>query len=616
MTTGFQQPTPVENGTNGTEPLEQMDVVVVGHVDHGKSTVIGRLMADAGALPEGKLEQVKAMCERNARPFEYAFLLDALKNERAQGITIDTARCFFRTPKRRYIIHDAPGHIEFLKNMVTGAARAEAALLVIDAHEGIQENSRRHGYILSMLGIRQVAVLVNKMDLVDYSRTVFDRIRREYSEFLANLAVQPERFIPISAREGANLTAPTAETPWYDGPTVLEQVDSFEKNADDSGRPFRMPVQDVYKFTEEGDDRRIVAGLIETGTVRVGDEIAFWPSGKSSTVRSIEAFNAEPLREAHAGQAPGFTLTTQVYVKPGELMVRKDQAPPQCGTRFRANLFWMGHAPMLRGKRYKLKIGAARAPVELVEIRGVVDASELSSIEGKTQIDRHDVGVCVLETARPVAFDLSADIERTARFVVVDQDEIAGCGIILEPVEEETSLLAERVRRRELAWGKGYITPGERAAQYQHAGKFVVFIGAPADGTQELAKKLELELFLNRAHTYYLSLSNVFDALETAGEAAPLTREEQIHGLGELARIITDAGILFITALSDADEYDLAKLKLLNEPNELFVVRVGDAVPEGFTPEVSLPAGPDVRRALEEIVRALNASGILPEYSI
>jgi bifunctional enzyme CysN/CysC len=253
---------------NGSASRQQLHIVIVGHVDHGKSTVIGRLLADTGSLPEGKLDQVRAMCARNARPFEYAFLLDALKNEQAQGITIDTARCFFKTARRDYILNDAPGHIEFLKNMVTGAARAEAALLVIDANEGIQENSKRHGYMASMLGIKQVAVLVNKMDLVDYSEDVFRYIREEYLAFLSRLGVEPVAFIPISAREGINMTAVSPETPWYGGPSVLEQIDAFTPASDRRGKPFRMPVQDIYKFTAEGDDRRIVVGTVSSNLPR------------------------------------------------------------------------------------------------------------------------------------------------------------------------------------------------------------------------------------------------------------------------------------------------------------------------------------------------------------
>ena len=195
--------------------LEKMNIVIVGHVDHGKSTVIGRLLADTGSLPKGKLEQIQDYCERNSMPFEYAFLIDALKDERRQNITIDSARVFFKSSKRHYIIIDAPGHIEFVKNMVTGAARAEAALLVIDAQEGVQENSRRHGNLLSLLGIRQLVVLINKMDLVGFNQARFEHIRREYAGFLDQVGLKPDQFIPVSARQGDNISQPGGNMPWY-----------------------------------------------------------------------------------------------------------------------------------------------------------------------------------------------------------------------------------------------------------------------------------------------------------------------------------------------------------------------------------------------------------------
>src|SRR3982751_965687 len=210
------------------ENRDQMNIVVVGHVDHGKSTVVGRLLADTGSLPEGKLEAVRKECQRTGKPFEYAFLLDALSDEQDQGITIDTARSFFKTAKRDYIIIDAPGHIEFLKNMISGAARAEAAVLIIDAKEGVRENSRRHGYILSMLGIRQIVVCVNKMDLVDHDEAHFRAIEKEYRAFLESIgSVSPRNFIPVAAVAGVNLANRGKETPWYKGPTLLELLDTL-----------------------------------------------------------------------------------------------------------------------------------------------------------------------------------------------------------------------------------------------------------------------------------------------------------------------------------------------------------------------------------------------------
>ncbi|OGX18867.1 MAG: adenylyl-sulfate kinase, partial [Omnitrophica WOR_2 bacterium GWC2_45_7] len=431
---------------------EQMNVVIVGHVDHGKSTLVGRLLADTGSLPEGKLEAVKANCLRNAKPFEYAFLLDALKDEQSQGITIDTARCFFKSKKRDYIIIDAPGHIEFLKNMISGAARAEAAVLVIDAKEGIRENSKRHGYMMSFLGIKNFMVCVNKMDMVDYSQEVFENIKSEYSAFLEEINIKPKSFIPIAAREGDNIISISPQMPWYQEAFLMEALDNFSKAAPNYARPLRFPIQDIYKFTAEGDERRIMAGRIESGTVSVGEEVVFFPSYKTSRIETIEGFNVEKATEAYAGQSTGVTFQTQIYIRPGEIMCKKGEQGPHVTTKFKANIFWMSKEPLIKGKDYKLKITTQQVPVELVNIISVLDASELSSIGNKSQVDRHDVAECILETLKPVAFDDINHIAETGRFVIVDNYEIAGGGIILSPVFEQESILSQYVKSRDFNW--------------------------------------------------------------------------------------------------------------------------------------------------------------------
>src|SRR5882762_6364733 len=218
----------------------QLKIVIVGHVDHGKSTLVGRLFYDTGSLPEGKYEKIKSACERRGMPFEWAFLMDGLQSERDQNITIDTAQIWFRTKKRQYVIIDAPGHKEFLKNMITGAANAEAALLLIDAHEGIQENSRRHGYLLNLLGLRQIAVLVNKMDLQNYSRDRFNEIEAEYRQWLISIGLAPKLFIPIAAKHGDNIASQSANMPWYSGPTVLETLDQFKVAELPKNQPLRF----------------------------------------------------------------------------------------------------------------------------------------------------------------------------------------------------------------------------------------------------------------------------------------------------------------------------------------------------------------------------------------
>ncbi|MGH7499927.1 MAG: adenylyl-sulfate kinase [Gemmatimonadales bacterium] len=410
--------------------LERMSIVVAGHVDHGKSTIIGRLLADTGSLPEGKLDQIRDLCARTARPFEYAFLLDALKDERAQGITIDSARVFFTSARRTYVIIDAPGHIEFLKNMVSGAARAEAGFLVIDAREGIQENSRRHGYLMAMLGISQLAVLINKMDLVGYDEGTFEALVSEYTTFLGAVGVTPAAFIPVSGAAGDNLAARSASMSWYAGPTALEVLDGFRPEAPAVAKPFRMPVQDVYKFTAGDDDRRIVAGTIESGMLRVGDEIVFYPSGKLGRVRTIEAFNRPMQRTARAGDATGFTLDEQAYVARGQIAARRGEPAPRVSDRLSVSLFWLGKRPLVPGREYVLKLGSARAIARLEKVDRVIDASDLAVTEHKPRVDRHDVADCVLRLKTAIALDLVDDLAATSRFVLLDDYEISGGGIV------------------------------------------------------------------------------------------------------------------------------------------------------------------------------------------
>jgi bifunctional enzyme CysN/CysC len=432
-------PNPFRAIADPSEVEARMGIVIVGHVDHGKSTIIGRLLADTGTLPDGKLEQIKDLCARTSKPFEYAFLLDALKDERAQGITIDAARVFFRTPKRRYLILDAPGHVEFLKNMVTGAARAEAALLVLDAGEGIQENTRRHAYLLSMLGVRQIAVVVNKMDLVGCRQEAFDAFARELGDFLATIDMTPAAIIPVIGREGDNLAMRSATMSWYTGPTVLEALDAFRSQGEAVDGPFRMPVQAVFKFTNDGDDRRIVAGTIDSGRVRVGDEVVFHPSGKRTRVKSLEAFNRVASSVASAGESTGFTLAQQIYVTRGELATLAHEPQPVTATRIRASIFWLGARPLVVGRHYALKLGTARVSVHLEHIERVLDASSLESVTGRTSVVRNEVADCVLKLRQPIAFDRASELAATSRFVLVDNFSISGGGVVREALHSAES---------------------------------------------------------------------------------------------------------------------------------------------------------------------------------
>jgi len=517
-----------ESDTVSTSSTERMPLVVTGHVDHGKSTLVGRLLAETGSLPDGKLESVRRTCERQGRRFEHAFLLDALKDEQAQGITIDAARVFFRTARRHYVILDAPGHVEFLKNMVTGANRADAALLVIDAHEGIMENSRRHGFMLSVLGIRQIAVVVNKMDLVGYSQPVFDRLVEEYAQFLEQIGVKASLFLPVSAANGDNLVTASSRLPWHDGPTVLDAIESFHSRPPLTAAPFRLPVQGVYKFAKPTDQRRIVAGTVQSGRLRAGDEVIFQPSGKKSRVRTLEAFNRSAPIEASADEAVGFTLTDELYLGRGEIATLAGQPAPRVGSRLKVSLFWLGRRPLSMEKEYLLKLGTAKVRFRIERIHRVIDGAELAASETASAVGRNEVAECTLVLKTPLAFDLIDECAPTGRFVIVDDFDIAGGGIILEALPELASI--NRVTR-ELP---------EPAV--------IWFTGLSGAGKSTIAQQVVKRLLAAGGRAELLDGDVVRTAFPQTGFSRP-ERDEHIRRVGFLASRLEHHGVFVVCAL-------------------------------------------------------------------
>ncbi len=586
-----------------------MNIVIVGHVDHGKSTVIGRLLADTHSLPEGKLEQIRAQCELNSKPFEYAFLLDALKDEQAQGITIDAARVFFKSDLRHYLILDAPGHIEFLKNMITGAARAEAALLVIDAAEGVQENSRRHGYMMSLLGIKQLAVVVNKMDLVDWDRAVYDRIVREYGAFLDQVGIRPSGFIPVSARGGDNIATRATQAPWYTGPTVLNALDQFHSEPAPVERPFRMPVQDVYKFTKQGDDRRIVSGTIDSGTVKVGDTVIFYPSGKKSRVKTIEVFNRSPQTRAEAGWAVGFTLQEQIYITRGEMAAVESQTRPQVTTRLRVSLFWLGKEPMVKRKEYLLKLGSARVTARVEEILRVMDASTLNT-EQKPSIQRHDVAECVLRLDRAIACDLADEIASTSRFVIVDDYEIRGGGIVREAMTDRQTVVRDQVLLRNYKWEPSIIQPEHRAEKYNQKAALILVTGEHESDRKGVAKALEDKLFQDGKVVYFLGIGNVLYGIDADIGRKQENRLEHMRRLAEVANIMLDAGIILIVAAAELTQDDLEVIKTAVQPDWIETIWAGDNITTDLACDLQLPGGA-VPEAVDRLKAHLQDKGVI-----
>ncbi|MBV8839855.1 MAG: 50S ribosome-binding GTPase, partial [Alphaproteobacteria bacterium] len=357
-----------------TRPL--LRVVIVGHVDHGKSTLIGRLLHETGRLPAGKVEALKAVSARRGMPFEWSFLLDALQTERDQGITLDTSQIHFRTATRDIVLIDAPGHAEFLRNMITGAAQADAALMIIDAAEGVRDQTRRHAYLLHLLGIHQVAVVINKMDKIGFDARRFHDIETEIARHFASLGLAATAIIPISARAGDGIAAITPAISWHTGPTVLQVLDRFAPARPATALPLRIPVQAVYKF----DDRRIIAGRVETGALKVGDEIVILPRRKVAHVRSIEAWPVPDAtrapRAATAGQSIGITLDDDVFVERGDLICAAG-APAKSTQRVRARIFWLAETPLGVGDAVTVRLGAAASRATVALIDNAVDPGKL-----------------------------------------------------------------------------------------------------------------------------------------------------------------------------------------------------------------------------------------------
>ena len=588
---------------------ERMNIVIVGHVDHGKSTLLGRLYADTGTLPEGKIEKIQAICRQQGKEFEYAFLFDAFLEEQQQGITIDTARTFFTWGGRQYIIIDAPGHKEFLKNMVSGAARAEAALLIIDALEGVRDQSKRHGLLLSMLGVKQVTVVVNKMDLVNYREDTFQAIEKEYREFLTQLNVVPQYIIPASAKQGINITQVSQETPWYTGPSVLESLAHFHLETARNEQALRFPLQDVYKF----DARRILVGRITAGKLKIGDRLVFSPTNKSANIQSIEAFNVDPPpTHATAGQSVGITLDEQIFVERGHIATH-EETRPLVSTQIRANLFWLGSQPLETGRTYTLRLATREVPCEIATIHRIVDANNLDDRQTQSTVQRNEVADITLRAKSPVAFDLYANFETTGRFVLVDNYDVAGGGIITELVSDEQEDFRTEARERDSAWVKGDVGAEQRSRHYGHRAAVVLLTGSDTTAKSFLARKLETVLVAEGRHAYLFAGENLQRGLDA--DLHEMKSEETVRRFGEVVRLLTDTGSLVITttnAFPQATKGIVQTVQTLVNPIQVVTVHMTKDQ-AGPQPDRDLIfAGPeDFDICTHQILETLKQKGIL-----
>jgi bifunctional enzyme CysN/CysC len=531
------------NGT--TRP--QVRIVIVGHVDHGKSTLVGRLLHETGSLPEGKLEMLKAVSARRGMPFEWSFLLDALQTERDQGITIDTTQIRFRTRSRDVVLIDAPGHAEFLRNMITGASQADGAVLIIDALEGVRDQTRRHGYLLHLLGIRQVAVVVNKMDRVDFSAERFNEISDEITAHLTGLGVKPTAVIPISARDGDGVAAHTPRIAWYKGPTVVEALDALEPARPAEALPLRLPVQAIYKF----DDRRIVAGRIESGSLSAGDEIVIMPAGKIAKIKSVESWPLTPVAARQtAGRSVGITLDRELFVERGDIIAHVG-ATPRDTRRIRARVFWLHDKPLAKGDAILVRLGTREARANVVAIEKAVDPGELSNEETK-EIARNHVGEIDISLAQPIAADPYTENPRTGRLVIEVNGRIAGGGLVLS-VDA-----GQRAAPIDIVPVESALRPDERSARYRHNGAVVWLTGLPGSGKSTLARALERRLFSNGGSPILLDGDTLRAGLNGDLGFSAQDRSENIRRLAEVATHLARNGHIAIVAAVSPSKDDRA----------------------------------------------------------
>ena len=531
------------NGT--TRP--QVRIVIVGHVDHGKSTLVGRLLHETGSLPEGKLEMLKAVSRRRGMPFEWSFLLDALQTERDQGITIDTTQIRFRTNSRDIVLIDAPGHAEFLRNMITGASQADAAVLIIDALEGVRDQTRRHGYLLHLLGIRQVAVVVNKMDRVDFSAARFKEISDEISAHLTGLGVTPSSVIPISARDGDGVATLTPRIGWYGGPTVVAALDALEPARPLEALPLRLPVQAIYKF----DDRRIVAGRIESGHLTAGEEIVIMPAGKIAKIRTVESWPVTPLSgKQGAGRSVGITLDRELFIERGDIIAHVGSSPRDT-RRLRARIFWLHEKPLSKGEQILLRLGTRESRATVTAIENAVDPGDLASTEIEA-IAKNHVGEIDIALSQPFAADPHAENPRTGRLVIEVNGRIAGGGLVLSVDAGQRAIPVDIVPV------ESALRPEERSARYRHHGAVVWLTGLPGAGKSTLARALERRLFARGGSPILLDGDTLRAGLNGDLGFSTDDRSENIRRLAEVATHLARNGHIAIVAAVSPSREDRA----------------------------------------------------------
>ncbi len=402
-----------------------LSFVIVGHIDHGKSTLIGRLLYDTQSLPPDRIEEMKRASADRGREDEFAYLLDHLEEERQQGITVDTTQVFFNSKSRHYVIIDTPGHVEFVKNMITGASQAEAAVLIVDVAEGVKEQTKRHSYMLSMLGLEQVVVVFNKMDMVDYSQERFEEVKNDALQWLGSINIKPSLCIPISAMKGNNVANRCDKMQWYDGPTFLESLDGLNNILPAENKELLLPIQDVYKV----DDKRVNVGRIETGVLKQDQEVEIVPTGLKTKIKSVEMF-LEERDSAVASECVGFTTSDAVFLERGVVVCQSD-AKPNLTDTISASVFWMSKKPLAKDERISIRCATQEISCKIQQIKERINSSTLEVLEEDAdKLENLEVAEVTIKTKKPIAVKEFSDCQELGRFVLVRDQNICAGGIV------------------------------------------------------------------------------------------------------------------------------------------------------------------------------------------
>ena len=534
-----------------------------GSVDDGKSTLIGRLLYEANALFDDQLAALEADSKRigtQGGNLDFALLLDGLTAEREQGITIDVAYRFFSTDRRKFIVADTPGHEQYTRNMVTGASTADVAVLLVDARKGLLTQTRRHSYLVSLLGIRHVVLAVNKMDLVQYSADIFAAIQSDYRRFAGQLGLDHVVCIPVSALHGDNVVSSSDRMRWYQGPTLMRYLETVEVDAVNENAPFRLPVQWVNRPDSEF---RGFAGTVVSGSVRPGDRIRVQPSGRESRVQRIVSYDGD-LPSAHAGRAVTVTLADEIDISRGDVISSAD-APAEVADQFDVTIVWMNEQPMLPGRSYWLKIGAKTVTATISRLKHKVNVNTLEHSAAR-KLELNEIGECTIALDRPIAFDAYRDNRHTGGFILIDRlsSNTVGAGLMNFALR----------RSQNIHWQAVDISKQSRAAHKGQRPCVLWFTGLSAAGKSTIANLVERMLHANGFHTYLLDGDNVRHGLNKDLGFTAEDRVENIRRVAEVAKLMVDAGLIVLVAFISPFRSERRMARQLVDENEFLEVFV------------------------------------------